>query len=110
MRTNELGNYLREGRLTVRDGKPIGLVTASTRLGYNKNSVHAYELGKTLPDVQFLAHAAEVYKLDFFYLLKLLLQATTIREKNGKGPGRKRTAEVDPACLRVAEKIIVTYG
>jgi len=95
--TNELGNYLRQCRRQALRGKPLSLVRASDLLGYDKNSLQAYEVGGRLPDVQFLAHASKIYKSDFRYMLSLLLRAQTVRGSN--------LQEQDLICVEAADRI-----
>lgn len=75
----------------------MSLVRAATSLGYDKNSIQAYELGVRLPDVQFLAHAAVLYKKDFRTMLGLLLRDQRVR---GSDP-----SEPDTVCALAADRI-----
>lgn len=75
----------------------MSLVRAATSLGYDKNSIQAYELGVRLPDVQFLAHAAVLYKKDFRTMLGLLLRDQRVR---GSDP-----SETDTVCALAADRI-----
>ncbi len=94
-----LGNYLRTSRNQALRGGSMGLVRAATSLGYDKNSIQAYETGARLPDVQFLAHAAVLYKTDLRTMLGLLLRDQKVRGSNPHVP--------DPVCAAAADRIEV---
>lgn len=94
-----IGNFLRTCREQALRGKSMSIVRAATSLGYDKNSIHAYETGARLPDVQFVAHAAVLYKKDFRTMLGLLLRD---QQKRGANP-----AEPDPVCAAVADRMEV---
>ena len=92
-----LGNFLRTCRKQALRGNAISIVRAATSLGYDKNSIHAYETGARLPDVQFLAHAAVLYKKDFRTMLGLLLRDQCVR--------RSDPPEPDPVCATAADRL-----
>ena len=94
-----LGNFLRTCRKQALRGNAMSIVRAATSLGYDKNSIHAYETGARLPDVQFLAHAAVLYKKDFRTMLGLLLRDQQVRGSNPPVP--------DPVCAAAADRIEV---
>ena len=92
-----LGNFLRTCREQALRGNTMSLVRAATSLGYDKNSIQAYETGARLPDVQFLAHAAVLYKKDFRTMLGLLLRDQRVR--------RSDPPEPDRVCATAADRL-----
>lgn len=97
VRPTALGNFLRTSRQHALRGKSMSLVRAATLLGYDKNSIQAYEVGVRLPDVQFLAHAAALYKKSFRTMLGLLLRSQRVRGGDAFKP--------DPVCIAAADRI-----
>ena len=94
-----VGNFLRTSRNQAPRGRSMSLVKAATLLGYDKNSIQAYETGARLPDVQFLAHAAALYKTDLRTMLGLLLRDQKVRGSNPPEP--------DTVCAAAASLIEV---
>lgn len=69
-----MGEYLRERR------GEISIVRASLELKVNKNTLVAYEKGRALPDISFLALHAYHYKSEFSKLLVMRMEADTEEE------------------------------
>ncbi len=92
-----VGNFLRASREQALPKGRMSIVSAAAKLGYDKNSVQSYESGKRLPDVQFLAHAAVLYKKDFRTMLGLLLRDQRVR--------RSDPPEPDRVCATAADRL-----
>jgi phage repressor protein C with HTH and peptisase S24 domain len=68
--TSKLGDELRNQRAAV--GKSIE--AAAALLGVNKNTLGAYELGKQLPDVDFLVKFARFVERDPWHFLRIRVE------------------------------------
>lgn len=88
--TSQPENYIAVGDAIrkIREESGLGsLISASEKLGFNKNTIASYERGLTLPDIDFLVVFAEKTGTDFNELLRLRLAASryeTARELQGR--------------------------